>query len=101
MEGPLAPIQISQEEAWDVCFAQPRTPAQENLGVISVRLWFFKVLFTLLLLFWLRFFTVPIQVVLLQLLLQSLFQTQLLLRQSIQVTVLLIFPLSISDAVSA
>lgn len=101
MEGPLAPIQVAQEEARDVGFTQPCPPAPENLRFVWISLWLFKVIFSLFLLFWLWFVTLPVPVIVIQLLLQSLFQAQLLLRQSIQVAVLLIFPVSFPNAISA
>lgn len=43
VEGPLAPIQVSQKEAGRVHVPQPGTEAPENLSLVGVRLWLLKV----------------------------------------------------------
>lgn len=100
MEGPVAQVQVSQEETWGVCLPKPGTKASENISLISLRLQLLQVIITVLILFWLRFVPVPVPVLVLQLLLQPVFQTQLLLGKPVQVPVLFLFPIAVSNAVA-
>ncbi|KAK2489364.1 hypothetical protein MC885_003245 [Smutsia gigantea] len=64
----------------------------------TLRLRVLQVVVTVLVLFWLRFVPVPLPVLVLQLLLQPVFQTQLLLRKPVQVPVLFLIPVAVSNA---
>lgn len=101
MEGPLAPIQVSQKETGRVRVPQPGTEAPENLGLVSVCFWLLQVLFSFIHLLWVRLLPLALQILLLQLLLQSLLQAQLFLRQQVQVKIFLIFSLSFSNTISS
>lgn len=96
MEGPVAPIQVSQEETWCVSLPKPGTKASQDIRLISFCFQFLQVIVTVFILLWLWLVPVPVPVLLLQLLLQPLFQTQFLLRQPVQVPVLLLVPIPIS-----
>lgn len=69
MEGPVAPIQVPQKEARSLRLSQPRAQAPKNLRFVGVCFWLFKVLFSVVHLFWVRFLPISFQIVVLQLLL--------------------------------
>lgn len=96
MEGSLAAIQVSQEETWCVRLPKPGTKASQNLCFISFCFQFLQVIFTVFILLWLRLISVPVPILILQLLFQPLFQTQLVLRKPVQVPVLLLVPIPVS-----
>lgn len=96
MEGPLAPVQVSQEEAWGVGLPEPGTEASENLSLVSLCLQLLQVVIEVLVL--LGLWLVPLPLLVLQLLLQPLLPPQLLLRQPLQVPVLLLIPVPIPYA---
>lgn len=75
MEGPVAPIQVSQEETWCVSLPKPGTKASQDIRLISFCFQFLQVIVTVFILLWLWLVPVPVPVLLLQLLLQPLFQT--------------------------
>ena len=66
MEGPLAPIQVSQEEAWRVSLPKLGTKTSQNLRLLSLCFQFLQVIFTVFILLWLVL--VPVPILLLQLL---------------------------------
>lgn len=101
MEGSLAPIQVPKKETGGVCVPQPGTEAPENIGIVSLRLWLLKVLFSFIHLLWVRLLPFTLPILVLQLLLQSLLQAQLFLRQQVQIKILLIFSLSFSNTISS
>lgn len=68
MEGPLAPIQVSQEEAWRVRLPKPGTKTSQNLRLFSLGFQFLQVIFTVFILLWLWLVPVPVPILLLQLL---------------------------------
>lgn len=69
MEGPLAPVQVPQKEARPLRLAQPRAQAPKNLRFVGVCFGLFKVLFSVVQLFGVRFLPISFQIIVLQLLL--------------------------------
>lgn len=98
MEGPLASVQVSQEETRGVRLPQPGPKASENIRLVGLRLQFLQVLVAVVLLLRLRVVPVALPILLLQLLLQPVFQTQLVLRQPLQVPVLFLVPVPVPNA---
>lgn len=95
----MAPIKIPEKEARYICLAQPRAKTSTHLRFLRLRLQFLPVLLAVLVLFGFRIFT--FQIVLIQLLLQSFLAAQLLLRQPLQVPIVLLLSVSLTNALTS